>query len=455
MTPRAALLVPALALVAPSSALEVSFGADHASYVVTEGAATLFTSTSGIAVFCDDKWWTQHAKTLVAQGAPKHVTGTHPALGAFEGVALSWLAGKTPVVTTAKNFASKKTVAFETSFPRGAAGTSFVQAQNKTDSNAEVIVQFPAFTNWTLPGVVSWAGSFVGAQQGKLSTGPTGGPTVFFDPADAELKTVVVGSAVDNFKDTSAGPGHTWDGTTPAWAPGISGTITSLPAEFTQTTILTIGTGPGITAAIGEWGELLQAYHKAHKVPDVTLEKIGYQTDNGAYYVFCSGNCSKKLLDTVATLKESKVPMGYLSFQGAGASHLNRHAHHNQQLAVGASVSDGMGAPWCIGTWGPDAGTSHQFPVPEPEFQKALGIPLQLYAPYFCDQSEYFTRVNASASPPWQSYQSDITLPGCGGFGFQDVIANQSLDFYRWFYKKGVETGMVSFEPDFMNQNYK
>ena len=149
--------------------------------------------------------------------------------------------------------------------------------------------------------------------------------------------------------------------------------------------------------------------------------------------------------------------MGYLSFQGAGASPLNRHAHQQplalldaaSTAAVAVEVSDGegMGAPWCIGTWGPDAGTSNQFPIPEPDFQKALGIPLQLYAPYFCDKSAYFTRINASASPAWQSYQSDITLPGCGGFGFQDVIANQSLDFYRWFYKKGVETGMVSFEP--------
>jgi hypothetical protein len=365
------------------------------------------------------------------------------------------------MVTTAKNYLKGNTVAFETSFPRGAGGTSFVRAQNKTDSNQEVVANFPAFTNWTLAGVISWAGSFVGAQQGKLSTGPTGGPTVFFDPADAGLETVVVGSALDNFKDTSAGPGHTWDGTTPAWAPGISGTITSLPADFTQTIVLTVGSGPGITAAIGEWGELLQAYHQAYKAPDVTLEKIGYQTDNGAYYVFCSGNCSRRLLDTVGALKASGVPMGYLSFQGAGASHLDRRARPQPAALPEApamdpvvAASDGVGAPWCIGTWGPDAGTSNQFPLPETDFQKALGIPLQLYAPYFCDQSAYFTRVNASASPAWQSYQSDITLPGCGGFGFQDVIANQSLDFYRWFYKKGVETGMVSFEPDFMNQNY-
>ena len=49
----------------------------------------------------------------------------------------------------------------------------------------------------------------------------------------------------------------------------------------------------GITVAIGEWGNLLQAVHKSYKTADVTLSKIGYQTDNGAFYVFCRGNCSE------------------------------------------------------------------------------------------------------------------------------------------------------------------
>ena len=140
---RAALLLMTLMAPTPTRALEISFAADHASYKVTQGTTTLFSSTSGVAVFCDDKWWTQQAKTLVIKGPPKPVSGTHPSLGDYKGVAYSWLAGKTPVVTTAKNYLKGRTVAFETSFPSGAAGTSFVRAQNKTDSNQEVIAQFP------------------------------------------------------------------------------------------------------------------------------------------------------------------------------------------------------------------------------------------------------------------------------------------------------------------------
>jgi hypothetical protein len=88
----------------------------------------------------------------------------------------------------------------------------------------------------------------------------------------------------------------------------------------------------------------------------------------------------------------------------------------------------------------------------EAEFQRALGVPLQLYAPYFCPQSGYFRTNNASS--PWIGVASDATLPGCNDFTFQDATAAESRAFYDWFLAKGAAKGMVSFEPDFMNQNY-
>ena len=75
---------------------------------------------------------------------------------------------------------------------------------------------------------------------------------------------------------------------------------------------------------------------------------------------------SATLIDAVATLRAQGLEMGYLSFQGSGAC-----------------TSNGK-APWCVSTWGVDGGLSRQYPVPLPEFQRALGVPLQLYAPYFC-----------------------------------------------------------------------
>ena len=149
------------------------------------------------------------------------------------------------------------------------------------------------------------------------STGPTGGPTVFFDKSDAALATVVVGSALDNFKASSAGPATAWDGKTAAWAPGTAGTIDALPVGFNHSFLLHAAKAGGITAAVAEWGDLLKAVHggSAHtKLVDRTLTHIGYQTDNGAMYVFCQGNCSETLLAEVSSLKALGVPMGYMRY---------------------------------------------------------------------------------------------------------------------------------------------
>ena len=435
--------------------LQIDFAGDYSTYSVSHAGSILFKAERGIAVFVDGAWQSQSAGSLKLQ-AHKAVSGSDPALGAYKGTELSWTAGaSTPFVTTAKTYASGLDVAFEYAFPSGAKATSLVEHLNKTRD--EVIANFPAFTTAALPDALSWSGSFVQSDD-KRTTGPAGGPTVFFDKGDASLATVVVGSALDNFKASSAGPGTTWDGAE-AWVPGTAGTIEALDAGFKHTFVLHAARRGGITAAVAEWGELLQRAHKAYKLTDVTLTNIGYQTDNGAMYVFCRGNCSKTLLDELAELKAAGVPMGYLSFQGAGASSVDAAP----ALAPPASISGGGGggggggdpphaAPWCVNTWGPDLDGNGAYPMPLKQFQQALGVPLQLYAPYFCPGSEYFSRNNASS--PWTSVVSDTTLDGCGSYGFQDVEPAQSRQFYDWFFAKGQDVGMVSFEPDFMNQNY-
>ena len=59
-------------------------------------------------------------------------------------------------------------------------------------------------------------------------------------------------------------------------------------------------------------------------------------------------------------------------------------------------------------------------------FAEALGIPLQLYAPYFCPESKYFSRVDPSSN--WTSVVSDTSIDGCSFYGFQDVEPSQSLE---------------------------
>lgn len=337
----------------------------------------------------------------------------------------------TRLITTSRSYDDGLTVTFTTFWPDGAAKTSLVEHTSNPKANEGVIVNFPALSRPRLTGTLSWAGSFVSAQynSGTSVRGPTGGPTVFFNKRDANLSTVVVLSPLDNFKASSAGPGVTWDNSTVAYVPGTAGTITSIPPNFSHTFVLRVGKYHGITAAIGEWGEMLQKVHKTRRVHDVTLEKIGYQTDNGAavsphakesrvllptheqtlrpparllqkiwilttcpcaQYVFCprGKDCSSLLLETVKRLASDGVPMGYLSYQGAGTSTFlgNRKDEYGMNINVNASWADqenqSPDAPWCVNEWGPDLNESQRFntsyPMSVHAFWKALGLPLQL-----------------------------------------------------------------------------
>ena len=104
--PRAAALLAALlaACISTGRSLEVSFAADHRSYELTHGAAktTLFSAKGGIAAFVDGRWHTQAEGTLKPVGAAKAVKGEHPALGAFTGTELQFVAGATPMTATAR-----------------------------------------------------------------------------------------------------------------------------------------------------------------------------------------------------------------------------------------------------------------------------------------------------------------------------------------------------------------
>lgn len=295
--------------------------------------------------------------------------------------------GATPVITTFKNFDSGRAIVFQVDWPNGANQT------NTPAPSDDSIVHFPTFSipsngsnqSNVLPSVLSWHGSFVQSIHG-FSTGTRGGPTLFYNYSDPFLSTVIVSSHFGgNPKSATAGSGTDWQGHT-AYAPGLSGKITELPKGFRHSHLLYMGSRGGITDTLAEWGKVIQQQQqqskpnqateqRVHKLEDITLTKIGYQTDNGAMYCFCNDmNCSDTLINEVSSLKDQGIPMGYLSFQGAGVS-----------------SGRGTAAPWCISKWSADGGSDpNHYPMDLQSFQQAIGIPLQLYAPYFCPNTDYF-----------------------------------------------------------------
>jgi len=380
----------------------------------------------------------------------KHrIIGGHDStLGNYTGKEVHWWCptedGDNPkkgisIVTAFRNFDSGDAVIFDVTWPDGSPNSTVVGSYTSSLANYPSLQVSPQ----QLPNALSWQGSFIQSVRG-FSEGTIGGPTVFYNASDRAMKTVVVGSPWNgNWKAFSAGNNQNWAGSDSFWSPGTSGRIALLPQGYRQSVMLYQRNDghTGITATMSSWGRIMQQSRKPARGPfklsDITLQRIGYQTDNGAMYCFCSNaNCSKTLLDEIDYVRKEGIAVGYLSFQGAGAS-----------------TGRGQAAPWCVDTWGVDGGLGKQYPMDLNTFQKALGLPLQLYAPYFCPGSKYFDSEEHPSQ--WKSVSSDATLPGCSGYDFQNIEPSQSKAFYDWFLGKGEKmAGMVSFETDFMNQNH-
>ncbi len=428
--------------------------------------------------------------------------GTIPGLGDYEAIRIRWscnfskehhhphtqdLQSDFPVITSFLNFQSNRAILFDIEYPTGAQNSSLV-AFNQTNGDIATLATFPSFvmdkesvltastggiheegkdsnnrktskaTSYfppAFPSAFSWEGTFVRSVR-RLSVGPRGGPTIFYNSSDSTLANVLAASpffdltpsqnfssSQHHFNQFTAGSNLDWTGIIPSFSPGKSGRLVSLPEGSSQSILLYQGSKGGITSTIKEWGDILQTASQSEitsksssatresskslyepislkrpKLQDLTLEKIGYQTDNGAMYCFChQSNCSEVLLNEKEYLDSIEIPIAYLSFQGAWTS------------------GDGHEAPWCVEKWSADNGQDRsKYPMDTKDFQEALGIPLQLYAPYFCPNTTGYFQPDT----PWKSVASNPNLPECSDYNYETVRASDSKDFFDWFFTKGI-----------------
>eukprot|EP01062_Namystynia_karyoxenos_P063795 TRINITY_DN5658_c0_g2_i1.p1 TRINITY_DN5658_c0_g2~~TRINITY_DN5658_c0_g2_i1.p1 ORF type:complete len:820 (+),score=221.94 TRINITY_DN5658_c0_g2_i1:112-2460(+) len=430
----AAALLPAAAAagIAAGPGADVAVHLDEAgSYSVSVGGAAVLQGAP-VAVHIGGQWWKAGANSSAANLTWKAFSydhGTDPVLGEFYGTTVRWDAGGTPFSTRARNYEAGFAV-LEALYPLGAQGTG----SDPWNQHNGVVAEFPAFphSGIALPHVLSWSGAFA-TPRDDFTLGPAGGPTVLFDQASGPNATVLIVSPLDWFKAASEA-GATHDGT-PAFVPGTSATFPSLPKEFVHRFVLYGGRGAGVTQRVSEWGALMRRLYATRRVADVTLERLSYQTDNGAQLCFCFSDCSRKLLEVKAALDRQGVPLGSISYQGAWWD--NKYIHTKQA------------AYWCVSDFENNA---TKYPMDTGAFQRAVGVPLQLYAPYWCADTPYAV-VNGG---PFNMVSSNSSLPGCGPSFFRNAAPDQALLFYRWFFGKYARRyGMVSFEPDFLQENYQ
>ena len=283
---------------------------------------------------------------LKLQSTPSEPINGTDRFGPYSKLTFDWLAisskgATTGFSTSIRSYLDGRTAVFEQSVPDGAMYTnyknvSFVDVGRQQATTEPLpFLHFPSFNTTATnsifatvgrAGYVGWNGTFVYQHYGagppiSEGLGLSSGPIVIFDGLEnAGGDHAVVISPATHFKGATM---MRWE---EDWVVGLSGEITHVPAEFLHETILVAG--EGVTATVDYYGRKMRAAFHTNKLPDPVVDKVGYWTDNGAYYYgdtywqppFNNTNpdfnltcCNKaKLLAAKAALDKDKVSMNYL-----------------------------------------------------------------------------------------------------------------------------------------------
>jgi hypothetical protein len=230
-------------------------------------------------------------------------------------------------------------------------------------------------------------------------------PWIFFDPSG---NTFIL-SAAANFMAAST-----------VWGPhnemssGISTNIPSLPGGFEHRTLLVVE--KGINRAFDTWGQALTTIGgkiRPANDADVSLNKLGYWTDNGAayyYHMATSMTYEQTLAAVKADFDKAGIPLGYLQLdswfypKGSGADWTNNGAGIYRYEAASPPFAAGLS-----------------------RFQQNLGVPLITHARWIDPSSPYYTLYKMSGSV--------VTDPA-----YWETVAAYLAD-----------SGVATFEQDWLN----
>jgi hypothetical protein len=195
----------------------------------------------------------------------------------------------------------------------------------------------------------------------------TDSPWVFFDAAANGF----VLSAADNFMVA-----RTWQLPDGGITMGVAPEVGRLPDGFTHRTLLVASSG--LNGLFETWGGALTSLQGKHRVPndaDLTLEKLGYWSDNGAAYYYRGEPAlgyAGTLRAAVADVQRRGVQLGYLQLdswfypKGGNARWDNASGGVFLYRADQTLFSDGLLA-----------------------FQQAVGLPLVAHARWIDPASPY------------------------------------------------------------------
>ena len=251
-----------------------------------------------------------------------------------------------------------------------------------------------------------------------------------------------------------------------SWRHGPSSRFEALPPGFSMSTVLVAARGQ--TAAVEAWGDAMRRWHGTDRrealAADVAVNKLGYWTDNGAYYNFnkWAGNLAPGR-EWSPRRQPSRSPDVLLSStirtlrsQGVRPAYMQLDDWYYDGVVYEGAVS-------CVRDW---RGRRDWFPAGLADFSKRNDLPLLLYLPYLCNDTALRHQYPLDTEAPKQTKRGGVPDPpypssrGCawpqnkscaGRYALPSPTASER--FYRNLFELGAAEGMASFEHDFTGQD--
>ncbi|CAF1203111.1 unnamed protein product [Adineta steineri] len=252
--------------------------------------------SSRTAIYVDNKWYSSDDNSLPLTGI-SHGSGFDPYLGNYTDIQLTYDLVRggihTDIVGHIRNWYSSSAISFQ------------LETGNQTLINTvplnmdHVRTIFPSFHVEEIDqnderGYFTFEGEMVGNNKKHAgrwnsrskvikSGGMESGPMVLFNLTQKGEGDILVLSPFSRFMATSLSQTNR-----NILDYGIIGSMLSIPVNYNHSMIISYSSN-GINQGIREWGQIMQkAYNRTsqHRVNDLTINYLGYYTDNGAYYYY-------------------------------------------------------------------------------------------------------------------------------------------------------------------------
>lgn len=319
------------------------------------------------------------AGSLGVAASAVHTTEGQDGAGTYQQIEFNWQAGPAPMRGVIRLYRENPLVLFQ---------YTYLQASSTPT------VAFPRFTaipdepTPTQENLFHFSYAKTTRAPAQFLLGQYSTPWLLFD---GKANAMVISPASNFFLASMQGDGIN------LMASGLNGKLDSVPAGFTQKTLMVIA--PGIRNAWDIWGHGLTGI-SGKKRPgnesDVILKYLGYWTDNGAtyYYKFDPKLGYAGTLEAVAAqYRKEKIPVHYMQLDSWWYD----------------KAYDGMSPDDHTGKWDGHRGTmlyeanSQLFPNGLKAFQQSIGMPLAVHGRWISRNSPYMKNYNFVGLAPVDS----------------------------------------------------